>query len=541
MNASSLSKAARRAASMNEEQKAFIIELLKSGKLNSSENTNHGLESAASIKDLSTEEKKIITYNGEQLTPEDILKNIIDPKNKLHEKSSAIASKIITEIIDKGKFNNYNDFINEKGRKKFITKKGNTVAKRIYNFVEKVIDENKLKYMIVNYDVIEEPNDEKLNLEDLTASIARDLSLTESSKVMMSPKNDQKPFKPDEEILLENDEKLPSIDDQKSSKNDQNLNDKEDKKLQSLLQSPKLKNTKKKASIKDLSTEAVPLSPVVEDGSLEGKEKQLFKNIELALSYKNNKEYQDNNVLEFKGKNGKIYKPDEPYKKLKALVHQKIADYIEELYNKFGYNSSEFRRLKQEIIDKINRRYFGKNNEYGFSVNNRGTERAFEIKYLEGPKQKRRADKNYVNQNTPNKDVFFKYSMKDVYDIIEEYLSIKLSVHSKSLIESIVSSSVDRYVKNAEKLGQVSYHTIAHGFYAAEIFDRSDRSTGVIKLIEKYINSKRNIHIKMKFEFDSDSRSKLMEIISREISTNQNDYVQKSKNIMSFIDSLKFS
>ena len=238
---------------MNEEQKAFIIELLKSGKLNSSENTNHGLESEASIKDLSTEEKKIITYNGEQLTPEYILKNIIDPKNKLHEKSSAIASKIITEIIDKGKFNNYNDFINKKGRKKIITKEGNTVAKRIYNFVEKVIDENKLKYMIVNYDVIEEPNDEKLNLEDLTASI-KDLSLTESSKVMMSPKNEQKPFKPDEEILLENDEKSPSIDDQKSSKNDQNLNDKEDKKLQSLLQSPKLKNTKKKASTQLRST-----------------------------------------------------------------------------------------------------------------------------------------------------------------------------------------------------------------------------------------------------------------------------------------------
>ena len=140
-----------------------------------------------------------------------------------------------------------------------------------------------------------------------------------------------------------------------------------------------------------------------------------------------------------------------------------------------------------------------------------------------------------MNQNTPNKDVFFKYSMKDVYDIIEEYLSIKLSVHSKSLIESIVSSSVDRYVKNAEKLGQVSYVTVAHGLRSG-----SKAKGDVIKLIEKYINSKRNIHIKMKFVFDSDSRSKLMEIISGEISINQNDYGQKSKNIMSFIDHLKF-
>ena len=59
-------------------------------------------------------------------------------------------------------------------------------------------------------------------------------------------------------------------------------------------------------------------------------------------------------------------------------------------------------------------------------------------------------------------------------------------------------------------------------------------------MIEKYINSKRNIHIKSKFEFDSDSRSKLMEIINKEINRNKNDFKQKSKNIISFIDHLKF-
>ena len=124
--------------------------------------------------------------------------------------------------------------------------------------------------------------------------------------------------------------------------------------------------------------------------------------------------------------------------------------------------------------------------------------------------------------------------MRDIYSIIEEYLEIKLSVHAKSLIESIVNTSVDRYVKTANRTGQIAYHTISHGI-------SSGTNEDVIKLIEKYINSKRNIHIKMKFEFDSDARSKLMEVIQKEVSRNSNDYKQKSKNIISFIDNLEFS
>ena len=280
--------------------------------------------------------------------------------------------------------------------------------------------------------------------------------------------------------------------------------------------------------------ESIPETPVKTIIStppdLSAKEQELFKNIELALSYKNNKEYQDNNALEFESKSGKIYKPEKPYKKFKALIHQKIADYLEELHFKYGHKSSEFRKLKQDIIDKINEKYFGENNECGFRVYNKDADnKSFEIKDLKDSKLKRRADKNYVNQNTPNKYVFFKYSMKDIYDIIEEYFEINLSVHSKSLIESIVSSSIDKYIDNANKLGQISYNTIAHGI-----------KNDVIKLIEKYINSKRNIHIKMKFEFDSDSRIKLMEIINKEIDRNKNDFKQKSKNIISFIDHLKF-
>ena len=259
-------------------------------------------------------------------------------------------------------------------------------------------------------------------------------------------------------------------------------------------------------------------------------EKQLFKNIELALSYKYNKEYQDNNLLQFKRMSGHIDEIDKPSKKLKTLVHQQIAKHIEMLKSKY-FNRDEFAKHKQEIIDKINDRYFGENNIYGFKVYNKDRySKSFEIKSLKDGKNKYRAKKNYVNQNAPNKYSFFVYNMRDIYSIIEEYLEIKLSVHAKSLIESIVNTSVDRYVKHANRTGQIAYHTISHG-----------KNEDVIKLIEKYINSKRNIHIKMKFEFDSDARSKLMEVIQKEVSRNSNDYKQKSKNIISFIDNLEFS
>ena len=262
-------------------------------------------------------------------------------------------------------------------------------------------------------------------------------------------------------------------------------------------------------------------------------EKQLFKNIELALSYKYNKEYQDNNLLQFKRMSGHIDEPEKPSKKLKTLVHQQIAKHIEMLKSKY-FNRDEFAKHKQEIIDKINDRYFGKNNIYGFKVYNKDRySKSFEIKSLNDSKNKYRAKKNYVNQNAPNKYSFFVYNMRDIYSIIEEYLEIKLSVHAKSLIESIVNTSVDRYVKHANRTGQIAYHTISHGY------DKNNED--VIKLIEKYINSKRNIHIKMKFEFDSDARSKLMEVIQKEVSRNSNDYKQKSKNIISFIDNLEFS
>ena len=261
-------------------------------------------------------------------------------------------------------------------------------------------------------------------------------------------------------------------------------------------------------------------------------EDQLFKNIELALSYKDNPEYMEKTILEYKGQNGHVEEYWKPSDKLRRLVHQQIAEYMKALHKAYKFNVSDYAARKKEIIEKINERYFRDNNEFGWKVYNKNTNnKQFEIKDLEWAKYKRRANKQYINQDTPNKFTFFVYNMRDIYSIIEEYYEINLSVNSKHLIESIVHTSVDRYIKSAKKSGQVSYHSFRY---------RHGINEDVIKLIEKYINSKRNIHIKSKFEFDSDSRSKLMEIINKEISRNKNDFKQKSKNIISFIDHLKF-
>ena len=536
---------------MNEEQKEFINELLKDSNINQKQQNctgaDHGRKRNTNrvYQDVPTD----FTYEGKPA-------NFIELYN--HIKPSSDRSKkwtklILSEILRGRKYDAFNKWTGE------VPIRNNTYVPRLYEVVKKLAEENEphKHYNEKNRHIEEIP----LTINDLETSKNDDKSSTIDED--KSSKNDEKPFKPDEEILIENTEKSSTIDEASTAKADKSLknttSDKTEDKLDiedvktetetetetSSAQSA-LENTNSKSeSIPETLVEPVePIEPVepVETifstpPDLSAKEQELFKNIELALSYKYNKEYQDNNVLEFKHKSGKIYEHEKPAKKLKALVHQQIADYIEELHNKYGYNSSEFRKLKQETIDKINKRYFGENNEYGFKVYNKDTNnKSFEIKDLEDSKQKRRVKKNYVNQNAVNKFSFFVYNMKDIYSIIEEYLEINLSIHSKTLIESIIRISVDKYVKNANKTGQISYHTISHGI----INDEAMPADAIINLIEKYINSKRNIHIKSKFEFDSDSRSKLMEIINKEINRNKNDFKQKSKNIISFIDHLKF-
>ena len=300
---------------------------------------------------------------------------------------------------------------------------------------------------------------------------------------------------------------------------------------ESINSAPVLKNKDKKGEKKKPT---YPIKSFNDNYDEEGpNEDQLFKNIELALSYKDNPEYMDKTIFEYMGQNGQVDPFWKPSDKLRRLVHQQIAKYMKALHKAYESNISEYITRKNEIIDKINKRYFRDNNEFGWVVyGDKENNRNFEIKDLGSGKLERRAYKQYVNQDAPNKFTFFVYNMKDIYSIIEEYYEINLSVNSKHLIESIVHTSVDNYIKSAKTSGQVSYRSFrfSHGI-----------NDDIIKLIEKYINSKRNIHIKIKFEFDSDARSKLMEIINREIDRNQNDYGQKSKNIMSYINSLKFS
>ena len=458
---------------MNEEQKAFVNELLKKDSIGASAN--------ASTKRVYQNVPTDLTYNGKPASFMDLYE-YIRPSS---DRSKKWTKLILLEILGGRKYDAFNRWTGE------VSIRRNTYVPRLYEVVKKLVEENEphRRYNEENRHIEEIP----LTIDDLETTKNEEKSSTiDGNKTSV---NEEKSFRPDEEILIENEEKSSATDGEKK------------------------KPTYPIKSFNDNYDEEGP------------NEDQLFKNIELALSYKDNPEYMDKTIFEYKGQNGHVDLFWKPSDKLRRLVRQQIAEYMKALHEAYGSNISEYIARKMEIIDKINKRYFRDNNEFGWAVygddeNNRN----FEIKDLESGKLKRRAYKQYVNQDAPNKFTFFVYNMKDIYSIIEEYYEINLSVNSKHLIESIVHTSVDNYIKRAKTSGQITYHTISHG-----------TNEDVIKLIEKYINSKRNIHIKMKFEFDSDSRSKLMEIINREIDRNQNDYGQKSKNIMSYINSLKFS
>ena len=216
-----------------------------------------------------------------------------------------------------------------------------------------------------------------------------------------------------------------------------------------------------------------------------------------------------------------LTKGDEP--KFKQQLRKQV-DWLIGLARQFAGSNEQYEEKRKQIIQMVNDRYFNGNSEHKFKLY--PTARGFRMIDTEASKLKRRVEKGYMNQNAPNKDVFFTYRMEDIYSIIEDYFNIKLSVPIKESIESIVRSNVDEYMKNASESGQVATATIAHG-------------RDVVTLIEQYINNKRNIHIKIPFRFRMESRSSLNELINREIRRYRNDSKQSSKSILSFINNFR--
>lgn len=281
--------------------------------------------------------------------------------------------------------------------------------------------------------------------------------------------------------------------------------------------------------------------------SVEEAERDLNSEIILKLSYWNNPEILADSVEEVKGKNGHTIVVDTLMKRRINLIKPAITRAMTRLKSllMLGYlTSEEFQHEKQKIVDKLNADFFGKDNEYGIKLAT-GNMNSTSVKFYdsEGKKLELRAEKGYVNQNAPNKDTFFQYNMGDIYDIIEEYISdddkfkFKLSEHAKGQIESIVNSSIEQYKKKADAAGMVSHNVVRHG----------KTEEHMIKLIEKYINSRKNIHIKAKFEFPTDARTKIIEIVQREEERYNNKLEDmkhqdklKSKNVMAKINSLFF-
>ena len=213
---------------------------------------------------------------------------------------------------------------------------------------------------------------------------------------------------------------------------------------------------------------------------------------------------------------------------------RKQVDWLIGLARQFAGSDDQYQEKRKQIIQMVNDRYFSGNSEHKFKLY--PTARGFRMIDTEASKLKRRVEKGYMNQNAPNKDVFFTYRMEDIYSIIEDYFNIKLSVPIKESIESIVRSNVDEYMKNASESGQVATATIAHG---AELPGTVSHGRDVVTLIEQYINNKRNIHIKIPFRFRMESRSSLNELINREIRRYRNDSKQSSKSILSFINNFR--
>ena len=259
--------------------------------------------------------------------------------------------------------------------------------------------------------------------------------------------------------------------------------------------------------------------------------RELDNKVMAGLSYWNNPEIVQDTVEIRKDHRGKNITIDSLDKRRKYLVLPHLSQYVQYLmYLKkklHVLDDDEFRAEKVAMIDYLNSRYFGDGNEYGWKVQN---SRGGSIKFtnIKKGRDETRVEKGYVNQNAPNKDTFFSYNMGDLYHFIEEYISdnedykFSLSEHAKNSLEAIVNSEVERFKKSADAKGEVTHHTIAHGF---------DNKV-IIKFIENYINQRKNPHIKSKFYLSSEGRDKIIEIIENETKKYNhglNEYILKNK------------
>ena len=272
----------------------------------------------------------------------------------------------------------------------------------------------------------------------------------------------------------------------------------------------------------------------VEDITDELKRQLIFK-----LSYWNNPEIVNGGAEEKKTAAGHRYIADTAEKRRKALIQPVLMEAMTKL-KAVGLTGDEFRNAKYNMVKTMNDTFFRDGNEYGFRFSVRNPNNKFiEIRNNKAKSDKNKAEKGYYNQNAPNKDTFFQYNMGDIFDIIENYvgdddMKFTLSEHAKDQIENIINTTVEQYKKKAEYQGMV-HHTVAHG----------KAEQHLIKLIEKYINSRKNARITMKFELPADAATKIIEIVKREedkylrkVDDMKHQNKQKSKNILAKINNL---
>ena len=194
---------------MNEEQKAFVNELLKKDSI------SHGLGFyAAEIFDRSDRTRSQSTHGlGEQLyqnVPTDLTYNgkpasfmdLYEYIRPSSDRSKKWTKLILLEILGGRKYDAFNRWTAE------VSIRRNTYVPRLYEVVKKLVEENEphRRYNEENRRIEEIP----LTIDDLETTKNDDKPSTiDGDKTSV---NEEKSFRPDEEILIENEEKSSTTD-----------------------------------------------------------------------------------------------------------------------------------------------------------------------------------------------------------------------------------------------------------------------------------------------------------------------------------------
>lgn len=204
-------------------------------------------------------------------------------------------------------------------------------------------------------------------------------------------------------------------------------------------------------------------------------------------------------------------------------IRKLLTPYLARIKDEDGIDAME--KEKGDIIALFNNRFFN-DGKYGIRLGTGGRGAYIKNTKITLKKDRRDEDKNLATTEHENLDSFFTYDIKDIYDMIEGYVSreeksrFHLSVKAKEQIEAIVRSEINHMDKTVD---------ITHGI----------SNTKICEMIEDYINSKRNPRITTPFRLSSASRKKIEDIMRVEVHDLSLKNNRSSRSIIGRINGLR--